>query len=64
MTPRTSSASTPRLFYGWIILLACFLVTMVASGTRMAFGVFITPLADAMGWSHSALSGSVANFDV
>ncbi len=60
MTPRTSSASTPRLFYGWIILLACFLVTMVASGTRMAFGVFITPLADAMGWSHSALSFSYA----
>jgi MFS family permease len=42
------------------MLPACFLIIVVASGTRMAFGVFITPLADAMGWSHSALSFSYA----
>ena len=45
----------PRLFYGWIILLACFLTTMMASGTMMAFGVFINPLVDDMGWSQSTL---------
>ncbi len=54
------TASAPRLFYGWIILIACFLTTMMASGTMMAFGVFINPLADDMGWSHSALSFSYA----
>ena len=47
-------------FYGWIILLACFLTTMMASGTMMAFGVFINPLVDDMGWSHSALSFTYA----
>ncbi|MGQ4807249.1 L-lactate transporter [Candidatus Entotheonellaceae bacterium PAL068K] len=51
---------TPRFFYGWIILTACFLITLVASGTMMAFGVFITPLANDMGWSHSALSFTYA----
>ncbi|MGE3538934.1 MAG: MFS transporter [Candidatus Tectimicrobiota bacterium] len=61
----TSSAPTAepagrRVFYGWIVLLACFMVTTVASGTMMAFGVFITPLAEDMGWSHSALSFSYA----
>lgn len=60
MTPPSKLTSTPRFFYGWVVLPACFLVIVVASGTRMAFGVFITPLADAMGWSHSALSFSYA----
>ena len=59
MQPSTPT-STPRLFYGWIILPSCFLITLVASGTRMAFGVFITPLVDAMGWSHSAVSFTYA----
>jgi MFS family permease len=32
----------------------------MASGTMMAFGVYINPLAEDMGWSHSALSFSYA----
>ena len=36
------------------------MVTTVASGTMMGFGVFITPMAEDMGWSHSALSFSYA----
>src|SRR2546426_10396275 len=53
-----SDPACPRFFYGWVILAACFLVTTVASGTMMGFGVFITPMAEDMGWSHSALSFS------
>src|SRR5205814_9404117 len=49
-----------RFFYGWVILAACFMITTVASGTMMGFGVFITPMAEDMGWSHSALSFSSA----
>jgi len=55
-----SDPAGPRFFYGWVILAACFLVTTVASGTMMGFGVFITPMAEDMGWSHSALSFSYA----
>src|SRR5687768_11660118 len=51
-----SPASAPRFFYGWVVLVACFLITTVASGTMMGFGVFINPMADDMGWSHSSLS--------
>jgi MFS family permease len=58
--PADSDPVCPRFFYGWVILIACFLVTTVASGTMMGFGVFITPMADDMGWSHSALSFSYA----
>ena len=51
---------TPRVFYGWIVLAACFATTMMASGTMMAFGVFITPLSTDMGWSYSSLSFTYA----
>ena len=54
------TASTSRFFYGWIVLIACFFTTMMASGTMMAFGVFINPLVEDMGWSHSALSFTYA----
>jgi MFS family permease len=57
---QTVPGAKARFFYGWIILFACFNVTTMASGTMMAFGVFINPLADAMGWSHSALSFTYA----
>jgi MFS family permease len=62
-TARSAPVSDPeshRFFYGWVILAACFVVTTVASGTMMGFGVFITPMAEDMGWSHSALSFSYA----
>jgi MFS family permease len=53
-------AAAPRFFYGWVIRGACVLITTVASGTMMGFGVFIDPMADDMGWSHSALSFAYA----
>ena len=56
----TQSPPAPRLFYGWIVMAACMLVTMVSSGTMMAFGVFINPMAVDLGWSHSVLSFSYA----
>ena len=56
MAASTYPLASPRFFYGWIVLGACFLTTMMASGTMMAFGVFINPLVEDMGWSHSALS--------
>jgi MFS family permease len=56
----TTATPAARFFYGWIILAACFSITTVASGTMMGFGVFINPMADDMGWSHSSLSFAYA----
>ena len=58
MAPQIAPAR--RFFFGWIVLAACFLITFLASGTMMAFGIFINPMADDMGWSHSALSFTYA----
>ena len=54
------TSASPRFFYGWIIMMACLLITMASSGTMMAFGVFINPMAEDLGWSHSVLSFSYA----
>src|SRR5918996_4640936 len=54
------TSASPRFFYGWIIMIACLLITMASSGTMMAFGVFINPMAEDLGWSHSVLSFSYA----
>ena len=58
MAPQIAPAE--RFFFGWIVLAACFLITFLASGAMMAFGVFINPMAEDMGWSHSALSFTYA----
>lgn len=60
MSPSPLSTPEPRFFYGWVILIACFIITTVASGTMMGFGVFINPMADDMGWSHSSLAFAYA----
>ncbi len=45
------TASKPRFFYGWLIVLIAFLTTFVISGTFVTFGQFIGPLSQAFGWS-------------
>jgi hypothetical protein len=39
MTALSTAIFTPRFFCGWVILPACFLISMAVSGTSMAFGV-------------------------
>ena len=53
MKVRTKS----RMFYGYIIVTACFFLMMVFWGTYNSFSVFFKPLLE-MGWSRSALSAA------
>ncbi|MGD2124991.1 MAG: MFS transporter [Desulfobacteraceae bacterium] len=49
---------TPRFFYGYIIVLACFLVQGIGIGAFIAFGVFFKPLLVEFGWSRATISGA------
>ena len=49
---------TKRFFYGYIIVLACFLVQAIGVGTYIAFGVFFKPLLAEFGWSRATVSGA------
>lgn len=43
--------------YGWVITATYFMVMTAAWGTQGAFGPFINPITDEMGWSRGTVSG-------
>ncbi|MBI2154844.1 MAG: MFS transporter [Candidatus Rokubacteria bacterium] len=45
-----------KLFYGWVVLGAAFLIITMAIGTLFALGVFLKPIEEGMGWSRGAIS--------
>lgn len=53
-TPRQS-----RVFYGWYVLAASFLVLFLSSGARFTIGIAFKALIAEFGWSRSAVSLSV-----
>ena len=50
----------PRLFYGYTILVACFLIEACGIGVYVAFGVFFKPLIAEFGWSRATISGATS----
>jgi len=50
-TPRQS-----RIFYGWYVLAASFLILFLSSGARFTIGIAFKPLIAEFGWSRSAVS--------
>lgn len=54
----TSERQKPKLFYGWIIVLAGFIVTGSTWGMQYSFGIFFKPMLAEFGWSRAATSGA------
>lgn len=46
----------PGVFYGYIIAIATFSIFLVVFGMRFTYGVFFTPMANDLGWSHATTS--------
>jgi MFS transporter, OFA family, oxalate/formate antiporter len=44
--------------YAYIIVAACFLIMVVASGAQFAFGVFFKPISENFGWTRAATAGA------
>ena len=53
-----TEAQKPRLSYGYIIVVACFLIEGCGIGAYVAFGVFFKPLLAEFGWSRATISGA------
>ena len=47
----------PRVFYGYIIVVAALFISIVMWGARVSFGVFFGPVLHEFGWSRAATSG-------
>ena len=46
-----------RIFYGWWVVLACFLITLYRSGAlSYGFTAFFEPIVEEFGWSYTQVS--------
>ena len=45
-----------RLSYGWIVLVASFVIVTMAIGTLFSLAVFLKPLEESMGWNRASVS--------
>ncbi len=48
-----------KIFYGWVVVAAGFVITCIGLGTAMSLGVFLLPITTAMGWSRTDVSFAV-----
>lgn len=51
-------ARKPRLFYGWIVVIAAGCVILIMYGTLLTFGIFFEPVATEFGWSRAMTAGA------
>src|SRR5262245_41479351 len=58
--PLIRLAARSGLFYGWCVVAVVLLVSMVATGTRMASGVIVKPLEHEFGWDRAEISLALA----
>ena len=49
--------STPRFFYGWIVVAVAFLSLFISLGIRFTYSIFFIPLTNEFGWERAATSG-------
>jgi MFS family permease len=47
-----------RVFYGYIVVIAAFLILVITFGPHSAFGLFLNPLLEEFGWSRAVTSGA------
>lgn len=53
---------SPKLFYGWFVVGACFAVILIQGAAMWTFGVFLKPLANEFGWSRALVSSGYTAF--
>jgi hypothetical protein len=51
-----------NIFYGYIIVLVSFSITIVMGGTMYSFGVFLNPMMNELGWTRAETSGAYSIF--
>lgn len=48
-----------RVFYGWYVLAASFVILFLNAGGRMIIGVMVKPMTAEFGWSRSAVTSAI-----
>jgi len=53
---------SPKIFYGWFIVAACFIATFTCGEALWSFGVFFKPMEKEFGWSRALISSGYIGF--
>jgi len=53
-----TDTSKYRIFYGWYVLAASFLLLFFQSGARFSFGVMFKPMISQLGWDRASISSA------
>ena len=53
-----STGAKPRFYYGYIVVMASFLIMVAVMGTYNSFGIFFKPLLTEFGWTRAATSAA------
>jgi MFS family permease len=53
-----SPQKTAGFYYGYVIIIACFFITLVVYIVQYAFGVFFKPMSSEFGWNRALTSGA------
>jgi len=48
----------PKIFYGYIVVAAAFLILIAMIGAVMTFGVFINPISNEFDWGYAIITGA------
>lgn len=48
----------PKLFYGYVVVVAVVSIMTIAWGANRTFGVFLEPVLDEFGWTRAGISGA------
>src|ERR1700691_472826 len=51
-----ATASSPRFFYGWVVVACAFTILCIAYGIQFTFGVFMPFISADTGWDRGSLS--------
>ena len=50
----------PKLFYGYIVVVASLIIISVMWGTFYSFGILLGPLQEDLGWTKGTITGAYA----
>jgi MFS family permease len=52
--------TSPRYFYGYVILATCFAIQVIGWGTYNSYGIFFNPLLTEFNWSRASIAGAAS----
>ncbi len=53
-----SVAARPRLFYGYVVVVVAFFISLLIYGMQYSFGIFFKPILQEFGWTRAMTAGA------